>query len=678
MTAWKEAARHTGWIVFPIRIEWNGTKWDKKPLVKAWHNVTKDQIDTMSWENANGFGILTGGCGGPYVLDLDTYKEGSEADAWLASRGLNGPTRTHKTVSGGIHKIYTLPPTVNLRNRANIVHGLDSRGDGGFIAFGEGYEVIDDSIPAQLSATHCAELDTGAKAARDETDHAAFQSAPLTPHLIERVGWLKIEQALGVMSDRSKALFTVAAVTKGAGFTPSEYAATVIGLSVSAKEHVESQKRPLRALARAWDDAGPSFADSVAAMPAVTARVPLPKPVRRKATEGQIIYNEKEVPQWCLSTALAYIEGHDDWENVLAHNEFSGEFIVTRPIPSTDATRFVPHELTDQDFADAETWFNRNGFPRASEAIVVKAVKKAARQNTINPIKQYLSDLRWDGTKRLDMWLTRHMGAGDSIYTREIGKRTLIGAVARVMRPGVKVDTMLILEGVQGINKSQALRVLAGEEYFTDSMPDLKNKDAADQIKGIWIVEMAELDMVNRASMETTKAFLSRQEDRYRPSFGKTRITQKRQCIFIGTTNQDNYLRDETGSRRFWPIKVTAIDLEGLRRDRDQLWAEAVALFQSSERWWLDRNVEIIATSEQRKRNEDDPWIGAVLNYVSHRTEITIREILQHGLGVELSKAERKDSNRVAGILKGNGWERNGLVPSGNMKGQARYSKVRQ
>lgn len=184
------------------------------------------------------------------------------------------------------------------------------------------------------------------------------------------------------------------------------------------------------------------------------------------------------------------------------------------------------------------------------------------------------------------------------------------------------------------------------------------------------------MDMVNRSGMETTKAFLSRQYDRYRPAFGRTRIDQPRRCIFIGTTNQDNYLRDETGSRRFWPILVSTIDIEALKRDRDQLWAEAVAMYSRGDRWWLDASVEITASDEQKKRNQDDPWTSFVLGYIALRKEITIREILVHGLCIPLKDAGRKDSNRVAGILKANGWGRVGRHSSGMYKAQVIYGPV--
>ncbi|MCU9839152.1 PriCT-2 domain-containing protein [Ruegeria sp. WL0004] len=394
---------------------------------------------------------------------------------------------------------------------------------------------------------------------------------------------------------------------------------------------------------------------------------------RRELIEGEFISDGTKLI-WCTSTALALLETHDAWADVLAFDEFLGEVQICQPIPGTDPRRFKPHAMAAEDVAAAEIWFNRQGFPRATENVVAKAMLAAANQNTVDPVRFYLEALTWDGTPRLATWLSVYMGASSDLYVSEVGKRTLIGAVARAVDPGCKVDTMTILEGRQGIRKSQALRVLASPDWFADSVPDLKTKDAADYLQGVWIIEMAELEMVRRAEMETTKAFLSRQDDRYRPAYGRTKVKRPRRCIFIGTTNQDNYLRDETGSRRFWPVEVKTIDLAALKRDRDQLWAEAYAAYKAGEQWWLSGIVETLATAEQRKRNQDDPWTGPVLGYVDERAEVSIREILFCALGFDKPKdISRSDSDRVAGILKANGWKRDGQFTSGSLKGQARY-----
>lgn len=202
-----------------------------------------------------------------------------------------------------------------------------------------------------------------------------------------------------------------------------------------------------------------TFAALVATMPPVKmspeeAVSNIPRtPEYRRPLEGEIVVNDKG-PVWCIPTATAYLEIQDEWQDVLAYDEFADDYMICKPIPFTRITDFQPHKMTDVDLDNAEAYFNRIGFHRATESTVAKAVRKAARLNTINPVKQYLSDIKWDNTPRLDMWLTTYLGAGDSVYTRAIARSTLIGAVARVMAPGCKVDTMLILEAKQGINKS--------------------------------------------------------------------------------------------------------------------------------------------------------------------------------------------------------------------------------
>ena len=427
----------------------------------------------------------------------------------------------------------------------------------------------------------------------------------------------------------------------------------------------------------------PAVAQGLPGLPGVTMPPVMPgvaqSPQKFGLAVGKVeldfVRNDAGSAVWCLANAVTAIRTHGIWEGVLAYNEFTSQVMILRPMPYSDPTGFKPHEMDETDVTRAEVWFNHNSFHRAAEKTVARAMVEVAKMSVIDPVRMYLEDLKWDGVQRLETWLTEYMGVPDSIYTREVGKRTLIGAVARALRPGCKVDTMLILEGMQGTNKSTAINILAGDDFFTDSIPDLKSKDAADSLRGIWIMELGEMAAANRTDMETVKAFLSRREDRYRPAYGKTTITRKRRNIFIGSTNQDNYLKDETGSRRFWPVPVGKIDLDLLRRDRDQLWAEAVELLEAGERWWLDVETEKLATIMQKDRGEDDPWKSKVLEYVDREniTEVSIREILEHGLSLDLGKTDRKESNRVVGILKIAGWKRCGQITAGTNKGAAKY-----
>ena len=222
-----------------------------------------------------------------------------------------------------------------------------------------------------------------------------------------------------------------------------------------------------------------------------------------------------------------------------------------------------------------------------------------------------------------------YLGAEDTPLNRAFGSRWMISAVARIMQPGAKVDHMLILEGPQGAKKSSALKVLAGAEWFTDELAEIGSKDAAQQMRGIWIIEIAELDAIGRAEVSRIKAFLTRTTDRYRPPYERYVVEVPRQCVFAGSVNPDTYLRDETGNRRFWPVRCGRIDLDALRRDRDQLWAEAVARYREGAIWWLDE-PELIAEvkAEQDQRYHADAWDSRIDRWL-----VFERRRVNHGYG---------------------------------------------
>ena len=187
----------------------------------------------------------------------------------------------------------------------------------------------------------------------------------------------------------------------------------------------------------------------------------------------------------------------------------------------------------------------------------------------------------------------------------------------------------MILEGAQGIRKSTALRTLAGE-YFTDELADLGSKDAAMQTRGVWIIELSELDSLSHSEVARIKAFMSRTTDRFRPPYGMRLVESPRQCVFAGTVNHSTYLRDETGGRRFWPVACARIDVDALARDRDQLWAEAKARFDAGVVWWLE-TVELVqmAVDQQVDRYEGDPWEEVIAPWVESQASVSISEVLE-------------------------------------------------
>ena len=316
-------------------------------------------------------------------------------------------------------------------------------------------------------------------------------------------------------------------------------------------------------------------------------------------------------------------------------------------------------EWTDTDDIALAEWLQLRGL-NAKPTTCAAAVQHFAATRPIHPLRDHLDGLCWDGQARLEHWLIAYLGVADSPYARAVGRAWMVQAVARVYRPGCKADHALILEGPQGAFKSTACAILAiAPEFFADEIADLGSKDSAQDLRGKWIIEIGELSALRRSEVERVKAFISRTVDHYRPSYGRRSQDFPRSCVFIGTTNADTYLADETGGRRFWPVKVGTVDVEGLRRDTAQLWAEAVCAFKAGEVWHLPRDLELRARDEQADRRIADPWEQAVITWAKDKPgPVTIGDALQYAIGLELERRTQADENRIARIFKAHGWER--------------------
>jgi len=342
-----------------------------------------------------------------------------------------------------------------------------------------------------------------------------------------------------------------------------------------------------------------------------------------------------------------------DWEGVFAFDEFQQK---VRVIAESPIGGEYPRDWSDADDTRTAIWMQRQGVDVGGD-LVRKAVQAIARENSVHPLRDWLRSLSWDGEPRVDHWLSTYLGAAPSDYVRSVGRMWLISAVARVVRPGCKADHMLVLEARQGAGKSRALRILAGDEYFVDSLPGLDQKDAQLQTFGAWIIEWAELDRLNRTETTAVKAFLTRQVERLRRPYGHHVEDVPRQCVFVGTTNLKDYLGDETGNRRFWPVSCGRIDCESLARDRDQLWAEAVALFDDGAEWWPER-AELIdaSTREQEARMSVDPWQDAVEKHVGNCVAIKCEDVLQ-AIDIPQGQWTQAHKNRVGRCLRVLGFE---------------------
>ncbi len=253
-------------------------------------------------------------------------------------------------------------------------------------------------------------------------------------------------------------------------------------------------------------------------------------------------------PLSILANAIIAFEHAPNWQGIL-HFDESSLAVVAKATPPWDETRTPPFTWSDADDIRAADWLQHHEIMVGKE-IAAQAVQAVASKHAFHPIRDYLGMLEWDGIKRIDKWLPDYLGAESTPYVRAVGPRWLIGGVARVHEPGCKCDCCLILEGGQGTLKSTALLAL-GTPWFTDELSDLGSKDAALQLLGAWIIELPELDAMQRAEVSRIKAFMSRSIDRYRPPYGRRVVAVPRQCIFAGTVNHETYFKDETGARRF-------------------------------------------------------------------------------------------------------------------------------
>lgn len=351
------------------------------------------------------------------------------------------------------------------------------------------------------------------------------------------------------------------------------------------------------------------------------------------------------------------------------------EMLRAVTVPEKDGGR-VP--ATDVHVGRLQSFLQQAGLETLGKDTTHQAVEIIAAEQAFHPVRDYLAGLTWDGFPRLGTWLHRYLGVERNEYASGIGTMFMIAMVARVFRPGAKADYMLVLEGPQGARKSTACRILGGP-WFSDSMPDIRTgKDVSQHLKGKWLIEVAEMSALDKAEAAALKAFVTRDTERYRPSYGRLEVIEPRQCVFIGSTNKAAYLRDETGGRRFWPVKVGTIDTDVLARDRDQLFAEAVHLFREGSAWWPDGAFEAKhIRPQQEQRFEADVWEQAIGEWLAQREEdaqvrrdlapVTVLLVARQALGIETPKIGRADQNRITAAMERLGWVRgkqgNGIRP---------------
>jgi hypothetical protein len=361
-------------------------------------------------------------------------------------------------------------------------------------------------------------------------------------------------------------------------------------------------------------------------------------------------------------------------------------FSLSYEINGAPLTEFVG-ELNDPVLHRLrELVFERFRFD-ASVATIKDAVFMVANHRRYHPVRDYLDGLKWDGTSRIDTWLIVYGKAEDSAYTRAVGAITLIAAVRRVRSPGCKFDETLVLEGQEGIDKSQALQILAkNPDWFSDNLSfNLRGREAIEQTTGVWIAEFPETRGLRASDRDKRKAFQSRSVDIGRQAYGHTVTRAKRQYIPIATTNEEQYLEDLTGNRRFWPVRVEAFDLKALKLDLDQLWAEAAAREANNESIRLPEELWPAAAEEQAERQVSNPFLMLLDQTLREDNEltkdgkwvegkplqgkITIEDVWTI-LNIPVERRSHKHNNDLGAAMKELGWEKKKLRVGGGQHGR--------
>jgi predicted P-loop ATPase len=649
--AWAER----GFRVFPCQP--NG----KKPLHKGWpEDATTDAMKIREWwterPHAN-IGCLTTDL---VVVDIDMKPGKDGLASWMALHG-GFDTFCVETPSGGFHLYYT---GANVAiNQGALGPGLDVRSHHGYVLApgsiidGKPYTIEIDQPMAQVPPVVLARCKPpGERAANAQTALVELD----TPRAIALARERITATRSAVDGELSDAVFKLACSVRDFGISENMTFELMQEWAAGCSPPVlgdDLRSRVSNAHAYAQNAAGVRHPDVMFRGIDVP---PPPPPTPLNVLSGDVVpaANLKDAN---LAAVLEMLRGGDpELRDAFALDEMARRPILLRRITSYGAMEPIPsRHVTDNDATALQERMQLAGMKTIGKDAIHAAIDLRAAECAYHPVRDYLTSLRWDGTPRLDTWLAAYLGVDNTPYAAGIGRMFMVAMVARIVHPGCKADYMLVLEGPQGARKSTACAILGGN-WFSDSLPDIRSgKDVPQHIRDKWLIEVPELSALEKSEANALKAFLTRQVEQYRPSYGRREVVEPRQCMFIGTTNKTAYLRDETGGRRFWPVKVGDIDTDALKRDRDQLFAEAVHLFQAGAAWWPDGAFEAEhIRPQQDARREPDAWESAIVDWVSVQDRVLLQDVACGALALDLKSIGTSVHHRITAILREQGWER--------------------
>lgn len=347
----------------------------------------------------------------------------------------------------------------------------------------------------------------------------------------------------------------------------------------------------------------------------------------------------------------------ENLKDLFIYNEFSGTIEYSRNAIWHGVEK--GQELRDKDIVFVQYYLAHNKQFEMGIDKITNAITELSERNHFHPVREYLDNLVWDGEKRLDEWLSKTTGTDSNAYSRAVGSKYLMAAVARIYHPGIKFDNVLVFEGEENMGKSTIFRTLSNP-WFTDSI-DLMQKDEKiiEKMRGSWFLEVAEMFGVNDNNQERIKSFLTRQDDVHRLPYDRLSVRLKRQSVFCGSSNKLAYLFGEDGNRRFWPIKCEKIDIQWLKENRDQIFAEAKVRWQSGEVLYLNPELfELAKRIQTQKLSVNEVWYEIIERNLIGQNETVMSEVLKY-LNIDIRDLHNRSYlTNIGRILKKLGFEK--------------------
>lgn len=649
---------------------------------------------------SGGYGIPTGGTNGIFVVDIDMKngKDGCGSLITLAAGRAVPETATVATPTGGVHLYFRLPPGVYIPNRRALAEGIDIRGEGGYVVGpgsphknGGTYQDLG-GVPADAPAW-LLELVIAPKKSTP-TAVAHYTVEPTSPAGVRAVEWAKafLARAEAAIEGQggSDRLFHVACHLQYSAL-PREI----------LQELIEEVYNPRcvppwspREIEHKLEDANERFEE-----PRGLCSPGFLDMLAQRATDAESKREPSELHEYSfapgmrssaplekvsVSDVVGDLYEHVAWAGVLQFDTFRDRVIAIDPPVKLDAEA---DGLSDNDVQLIRLWLEYHG-KRLSTVDVRAAVETVARRRAFDPRVDWLTTLQWDGTPRLDRVLPDYFQTTDSPYELAIGPRWFTGLVARAMEPGCQMDCTLVLEGPQGIGKTSALRALMPVPgWYAETTCGVEAKDFYENLRGVWLMAFDELDSLSRSATTRVNTALTSLRDHYRNAYGHYASDYPRTCGFCGSTNQETYLKDTAGGRRFWPVKVLRpINIDKLTAARAQLWAEAHRRWFDKQPWHVNTpELRALCEEEQEDRRERDPWEDAIDRWVHDPTKVsftpvappapggpfrggmqpldaseglTTFDVLEHAVGKLKGQWSSNDLQRVGAVLRRIGMKR--------------------